>query len=202
LSVAARSKPSVATVDVILRDGSTLRLRAPAQDDAGALAAFFSGLSERSLYQRFHGTREIDDELVAHFLEPNWHDRGVLVGTLAGAEGDERIVAVGEYDRLRDPAAAEAAFAVADELQGHGIGTRFHEEPQVPNYGKPKRLMKLTPGLTIAIEPMVSVGTPKTRTMPDRWTVVTADGSRAAHFEHTVAITDAGPRVLTAYAVN
>jgi methionyl aminopeptidase len=62
--------------------------------------------------------------------------------------------------------------------------------------------MKLTPGLTIAIEPMVSVGTPKTRTMPDRWTVVTADGSRAAHFEHTIAITDAGPRILTAYATN
>ncbi|MGH7622027.1 MAG: type I methionyl aminopeptidase, partial [Gemmatimonadaceae bacterium] len=65
-----------------------------------------------------------------------------------------------------------------------------------------KRLMKLAPGLTIAIEPMVSVGTPKTRTMPDRWTVVTADGSRAAHFEHTIAITDNGPRILTAYTVN
>ena len=127
MSVAARSNPSAAAVDVILRDGSTLRLRAPAQDDAGALVAFFTGLSERSFYQRFHGTRTIDDELVAHFLEPNWHDRGVLVGTLAGVDGDERIVAVGEYDRLRDPAAAEAAFAVADELQGHGIGTRLLE---------------------------------------------------------------------------
>ncbi len=127
MSVAARSNPSAAAVDVILRDGSTLRLRAPAQDDAGALVAFFTGLSERSFYQRFHGTRTIDDELVAHFLEPNWHDRGVLVGTLARADGDERIVAVGEYDRLRDPAAAEAAFAVADELQGHGIGTRLLE---------------------------------------------------------------------------
>ena len=127
MSVAARNNPSAAAVDVILRDGSTLRLRAPAQDDAGALAAFFTGLSERSLYQRFHGSRAIDDELVAHFLEPNWHDRGVLVGTLAVADGDERIVAVGEYDRLRDPAAAEAAFAVADELQGHGIGTRLLE---------------------------------------------------------------------------
>ena len=62
--------------------------------------------------------------------------------------------------------------------------------------------MKVAAGLTVAIEPMVSAGTPKTRTMPDRWTVVTADGSRAAHFEHTVAVTDAGPRVLTAYAVN
>jgi acetate---CoA ligase (ADP-forming) len=127
LSVAARSNPSAAAVDVILRDGSTLRLRAPAQNDAGALVAFFTGLSERSFYQRFHGTRTIDDELVAHFLEPSWHDRGVLVGTLAGASGREEIVAVGEYDRLRDPAAAEAAFAVADELQGHGIGTRLLE---------------------------------------------------------------------------
>ena len=67
----------------------------------------------------------------------------------------------------------------------------------MPNYGKPKRLMKLSAGLTIAIEPMVNVGAPKTRTMPDRWTIVTADGSRSAHFEHTVAITDRGPRVLT-----
>lgn len=91
-----------------------------------------------------------------------------------------------------------AGFAVVRDLVGHGIGTAFHEEPQVPNYGKPKRLMKLQPGLTIAIEPMVNAGTAKTRTMPDRWTIVTADGKRSAHFEHTVAITDAGPpRVLT-----
>jgi acetate---CoA ligase (ADP-forming) len=127
LSVSARSHPSAAAVDVILRDGSTLRLRAPTRGDAGALVTFFTGLSERSFYQRFHGTRTIDDELVAHFIEPDWRDRGVLVGTLAGADGDERIVAVGEYDRLRDPAAAEAAFAVADELQGQGIGTRLLE---------------------------------------------------------------------------
>jgi len=80
---------------------------------------------------------------------------------------------------------------------GHGIGVAFHEEPQVPNYGKPKRGTKLVPGLTIAIEPMVNIGGPATRTMPDRWTVVTIDGSRSAHFEHTVAITESGPRVLT-----
>ena len=103
MSVAARSHPSAAAVDVILRDGSTLRLRAPAQDDAGALTAFFSGLSERSFYQRFHGLRTIDDDLVAHFLDPDWGDRGVLVGTLVGADGNDRIVAIGEYDRLRDP---------------------------------------------------------------------------------------------------
>ena len=90
-----------------------------------------------------------------------------------------------------------AGFSVVRELVGHGVGAAPHEEPQVPNYGKPKRLMKLVPGLTIAIEPMVNVGSPKTRTMPDRWTIVTADGSRSAHFEHTVAVTEDGPRVLT-----
>ena len=68
----------------------------------------------------------------------------------------------------------------------------------MPNYGKPKRGLKLVPGLTIAIEPMVNVGSPATRTLPDKWTVVTVDGSRSAHFEHTVAITESGPRVLTA----
>jgi succinyl-CoA synthetase alpha subunit/GNAT superfamily N-acetyltransferase len=114
-------------MDVILRDGSTLRLRAPLQEDAGAVASFFGGLSRRSSYLRFHGLRPVDDELVGHFLEPDWVDRGVLVATVAGEDGDNRIVAVGEYYRLRDPCAAEAAFAVADELQGHGIGTRLLE---------------------------------------------------------------------------
>jgi acetate---CoA ligase (ADP-forming) len=127
LSVTTGKRKSGAAVDVILRDGSTLRLRAPAREDAGALSSFFEGLSERSFYQRFHGIRSIDEELVVHFLEPDWWDRGVLVGTLAGGGGKEQIVAVGEYDRLRDPAAAEAAFAVADDLQGRGIGTRLLE---------------------------------------------------------------------------
>lgn len=90
-----------------------------------------------------------------------------------------------------------AGFSVVRDLVGHGIGVEFHEEPQVPNYGKPKRREKLVPGLTVAIEPMVNVGGPATRTLPDRWTIVTADGSRSAHFEHTVAITESGPRILT-----
>ena len=91
-----------------------------------------------------------------------------------------------------------AGFSVVRDLVGHGIGTGFHEEPEVPNYGKPNRGIRLVPGLTIAIEPMVNVGKPGIRTMPDRWTVVTIDGKRSAHFEHTVAITENGPRVLTA----
>jgi methionyl aminopeptidase len=91
-----------------------------------------------------------------------------------------------------------AGFSVVRDLVGHGIGTGFHEEPQVPNYGKSKRGIRLVPGLTIAIEPMVNVGKPGIRTMPDKWTVVTLDGTRSAHFEHTVAVTENGPRVLTA----
>jgi methionyl aminopeptidase len=90
-----------------------------------------------------------------------------------------------------------AGFSVVRDLVGHGIGTEFHEEPQVPNYGKPQRGVKLVAGLTLAIEPMVNAGGPATRTLPDKWTIVTVDGSRSAHFEHTVAITENGPRVLT-----
>ena len=115
-------------VDVILRDGSTLRLRAPGRDDAGALIAFFERLSERSRYLRFHGIRHVDAALVEHFLDPDWVDRGALIGLLADATGEERVVAVGEYARLRDPMTAEVAFTVADELQGRGAGTRLLEQ--------------------------------------------------------------------------
>jgi len=90
-----------------------------------------------------------------------------------------------------------AGFSVVRDLVGHGIGVEFHEEPQVPNYGKPKRREKLVPGLTIAIEPMVNLGGPATKTLADRWTIVTLDGSLSAHFEHTVAIAEGGPLVLT-----
>ena len=116
-------------------------------------------------------------------------EAGIAVATLGNHIGDigAAVQAVVE----------DAGFSVVRDLVGHGIGVEFHEEPQVPNYGKPKRREKLAAGLTIAIEPMVNVGAPATRTLGDRWTIVTADGSRSAHFEYTVAITEAGPRVLT-----
>ena len=90
-----------------------------------------------------------------------------------------------------------AGFGVVRELVGHGIGTPFHEEPQVPNHGAPQAGAPLLEGMTLAIEPMITVGQPATRTLDDKWTVVTADGTLAAHFEHTVAITANGPRILT-----
>ncbi len=91
----------------------------------------------------------------------------------------------------------QRGFAVVRDLVGHGIGTAMHEPPQVPNFGPPGRGPELRAGMTLAIEPMVTAGTHEVRTLEDGWTVVTADGSYAAHFEHTVAITDNGPWILT-----
>jgi len=91
-------------------------------------------------------------------------------------------------------------FSIVREFVGHGIGEQLHEDPQIPNYGQPGRGPKLAEGMVLAIEPMVAMGRPQTRVLSDGWTAVTRDGSLAAHFEHTVAVTAAGPMVLTALA--
>jgi methionyl aminopeptidase len=93
-----------------------------------------------------------------------------------------------------------AGFSCVREYAGHGVGRALHEDPQVPNYGDPDRGPLIRPGLVVAVEPMVNVGTWRTRVLDDRWTVVTADGKLSAHFEHTIAVTDDGPEVLTARA--
>lgn len=91
-----------------------------------------------------------------------------------------------------------AGYSVVTEFVGHGIGRQLHEEPQVPNYGKPGQGPRLQPGMVLAIEPMVNMGGSAVRVLEDRWTAVTADGSWSAHFEHTIAIQPAGPaRVLS-----
>jgi methionyl aminopeptidase len=106
---------------------------------------------------------------------------------------------VGDIGHAVQQVAEAAGYSVVRELVGHGIGSAFHEEPQVPNYGKPKRGPRLMPGMTIAIEPMVNAGGAGIHTLDDKWTVVTEDGSLSAHFEHTVAIRENGgpPRLLT-----
>jgi acetate---CoA ligase (ADP-forming) len=114
-------------VDVILRDGSTLRLRAPLAADVPGLVQFFADLSGRSAYLRFHGIRKINADAAAQFADPDWVERGHLIGTLA-FDGRERVVALGTYVRLRNEAEAEAAFVVTDDLQGRGIGTRLLEQ--------------------------------------------------------------------------
>jgi methionyl aminopeptidase len=104
---------------------------------------------------------------------------------------------IGDIGAAVEAVVVKGGFAVVRDLVGHGVGAAMHEDPQVPNHGKPKRGPKLQVGMTIAIEPMVNAGGAATRTLADKWTIVTLDGALSAHFEHTVAITAEGPRVLT-----
>jgi methionyl aminopeptidase len=104
---------------------------------------------------------------------------------------------VGDVSYAVQEYAESRGFFLTREYTGHGVGREMHEGPQVPNYGTPGRGMVLRPGLTIALEPMVLVGTARTRVLSDEWTVVSADGSLTAHFEHTVAVTEGDPQILT-----
>lgn len=152
---------------------------------------------------------------VGVFLEGLHADAAVTLGVGAVAPETSRLLAVtqdclaagiaaatlgnhiGDIGHAVQQVAEAAGFGVVRELVGHGIGEKFHEEPQVPNHGVPKRGPRLVEGMTLAIEPMITAGHYATRTLADRWTVVTADGSLSAHFEHTVAVTRDGPRILT-----
>ena len=104
---------------------------------------------------------------------------------------------LGDVGAAVEGKAEEAGFTVVREYVGHGIGTAMHDDPQIPNYGPPGKGMRLKVGHVLAIEPMVNAGTAETEVLDDGWTVVTVDGRRSAHFEHTIAVTDHGPEVLT-----
>jgi methionyl aminopeptidase len=120
--------------------------------------------------------------------------RESLQAGIAEAHPGQRL---GDVGAAIQEVADRAGYGIVRDLVGHGIGRSPHEEPQVPNYGRRGRGMPLEEGLVLAIEPMLNLGTPNVRTLSDRWTVVTADRKVSAHFEHTVAITADGPRILT-----
>jgi methionyl aminopeptidase len=142
-------------------------------------------------------------------------DMSVTVGVGKISPEAERLIRVTEHalevaiaEMLSENTTGDIGFAVQNYVEsqgyqitrtytGHGVGRKMHEGPQVPNYGKPGRGMRLREGMTIALEPMVLVGTSQTSVKDDQWTVVSADGSLTAHFEHTVAVTADGPRILT-----
>ncbi len=115
----------------------------------------------------------------------------------AGIDKARKGNKLGEISAAVQRTAEDQGFSVVRQLVGHGIGRKMHEEPQVPNFGSPDEGPVLKAGMVLAIEPMINLGTYDVRTKPDGWTIVTADGMPSAHFEHTVAITEDGPDVLT-----
>jgi methionyl aminopeptidase len=116
---------------------------------------------------------------------------------LAGIEFVRNGARISDIGHAVQTVAEGEGFSVVREYVGHGIGTAMHEEPQVPNYGPPGKGIKLKVGHVLAVEPMVNAGTARTKLFEDGWTVLTADGRLSAHFEHTIAVTDDGPEVLT-----
>jgi methionyl aminopeptidase len=120
--------------------------------------------------------------------------RESLEAGIAAARAGGRLYDIGAAVQA---VAEGAGFSVVREYVGHGIGRQMHEDPQIPNYGTAGKGPTLLPGMVLAIEPMINAGTAAVRQMPDGWTVVTADGALSAHFEHTIAITEDGPVVLT-----
>jgi len=107
---------------------------------------------------------------------------------------------LGDISAAIEDAATPGGYGIVRQFVGHGIGTEMHQEPQLPNYRTGVRGMKLVPGICLAIEPMLTLGSHEVSIKPDGWTVVTRDGSLAAHFEHTIAVTDNGPEILTKIA--
>jgi methionyl aminopeptidase len=120
--------------------------------------------------------------------------RGALAAAIAQCRSGNYL---GDVSASIQTYAESRGFSVVRQYVSHGIGRQMHEDPQIPNYGLPGRGMLLKPGMTFALEPMVNVGTYLTRVLDDGWTVVTDDGELSAHFEHTIAITEGEPEILT-----
>lgn len=169
--------------DVVLAEGDVISI------DCGAIVEGFHGDSAVTLIV---GGEQAADEAVRTLVRET---RRALWAGLAQAVPGNRL---GDVGAAIGAVADEHGFGIVREYVGHGVGRALHEDPSVPNYGRPGRGLKLSPGWVLAIEPMFNLGVEETRTLSDGWTVVTADGLPSAHWEHTVAVTEEGPRVLTA----
>ena len=163
----------------ILRDGDLVGL-----DFGAILGGFHADAAETVLVGQ--GSPEAERLVAA--------TRHALAAGVAAARPGGRL---GDIGAAVQRSAEASGFSVVREFVGHGIGRKLHEPPQVPNFGDPGTGAWMRPGLVLAIEPMVNAGLPGVRTLQDGWTAVTEDGSLSAHFEHTVAITEAGPEILT-----
>ncbi len=153
--------------------------------DAGAAVDGWHGDAARSFYVGEPPAQ------VAAFIETT---RLALLAGIAAARPGGRI---GDISAAVEDVAVAAGYGIVEECVGHGIGTAMHEAPDIPNYRTGSKGMRLEPGLCLAIEPMLTMGSPRVGMLADGWTIVTRDRSLACHFEHTIAITDAGPEILT-----
>jgi methionyl aminopeptidase len=169
--------------DVVLDEGDVISV------DCGAIWQGFHGDSAMSLVV---GGEEAATDEVRELLRVT---REALWSGIAQASVGKRLGDIGAAVQAHADA---HGYGLVREYVGHGVGRALHEAPSVPNYGRAGKGLKLSDGLVIAIEPMFNLGTAETMTLDDDWTVVTADGKVSAHWEHTVAITEDGPRVLTA----
>lgn len=150
-----------------------------------------------AIYEGFHGDNaatfpagEISEEAKLLLDRTRESLRVGIEAAKAGARIGDVSYAVQVY-------VEQFGYGIVRQFVGHGIGREMHESPEIPNFGKPGRGPRLTPGMTICIEPMINSGTEKITTLGDRWTIVTSDGSLSAHFENTILITDNGPVILT-----
>lgn len=172
--------------EVVLREGDLLKI------DAGAIVDGYHGDSAVTwIVGGGSGSPAVSPE-VGDLVE---RTRAALWAGLCEARPGNRLTDISAAVEAR---AAPHGYGVVREYVGHGIGRSLHEDPHVPNFGRPGRGPRLVPGLVLAVEPMFNLGTADTEVLSDEWTVVTADGAPSAHWEHTVAITEDGPRVLTA----
>jgi methionyl aminopeptidase len=169
--------------DVLLDEGDVISI------DCGAIVDGYHGDSATTLIV---GDEESAPEEIRTLVRET---RRALYAGLAAVTSGARL---GDVGAAIEAVADEHGYGVVREYVGHGIGRALHEDPSVPNYGTPGRGAKLSKGWVLAIEPMFNLGTEQTRTLADGWTVVTADGAVSAHWEHTVALTEDGPVVLTA----
>jgi len=173
----------IPSADVVLREGDLIKI------DAGAVVDGYHGDSAATWIVGGDDTvaPEVRD-LVERTRQGLW----------AGLEAAVKGRRLSDIGAAIEAVAIPHSYGVVREYVGHGIGRALHEDPHVPNFGRPGRGIKLVTGLVLAVEPMFNLGTADTRVLSDEWTVVTADGSLSSHWEHTVAITDDGPWVLTA----
>jgi methionyl aminopeptidase len=182
-SVNAEIVHGIPSPNVVLREGDLIKI------DAGAIVDGYHGDSAATWV--VGGNDTVDPEVVT-LIEST---RAGMWAGLCAALPDGRLT---DISAAVEAHALPHGYGVVQEYVGHGIGRALHEDPHVPNYGRAGRGPKLLPGLVLAVEPMFNLGGAETEVLDDDWTVVTADGSLSSHWEHTVAITEDGPWVLTA----